>query len=739
MRRFQKIAYGLLTTALAASGALAQTMPPKAPVRPVTDDYFGTKVVDNYRWMENLKDPEMQRWMKGQADYTRATLEALPGYAKLLERIAELNESEPADVTALQIIAGRFYTMRRPKGAQSPKLYVRDGINGTDRLLIDPERPSSDQRTHLSIHDYRPSPDGHYIAYQIAAGGSEESVLRILDVQAGTDLTESADRLDEDILAPFWRVDSRSFFYSRENKAAARAPAPAKRQNKRVYLHVLGRSFDADPAIFGQGIGDAAIALTPVEYPEIVTSPDSPYAIAMISPGTDPRLRIFSAPLDAIHDGKTAWRSIAPSYDDEFISGDNADYPVIALTGNTLYWLSRKDAPRGQILELDLSRADSKPEIAVAQGDLPISAVYAGRDAIYWRVNGGGTNSIHRLRLTKGAEPESLALPYAGNVADVKTDGAGDGVALLVSSYLRSPDYLGVDARTGKLTDDGLQPSGPDDHPEDLTVDEVKAKSWDGTLVPLSIVHKKNVKLDGSNTAIITGYGAYGIGTSPFYFPAMRSWYDHAQIFAFAHVRGGGEYGEAWHLGGYKATKPNTWKDFIACAQYLVDNGYTKQAKLVGMAQSAGGILIGRAIEERPDLFAVAIDRVPSADMLRFQTTASGPDNVPEFGDVHTSEGFKALYAMSSYAHVTDGAKYPATIIYAGANDPRVPAWIPAKFAARLQAATASGKPVLLRVDYDAGHTGLDATRAQQNRNVADMFSFALWQTGDPEFQPLSP
>jgi prolyl oligopeptidase len=722
-----------LTLTIAAAAAVAQTAPPPAaPVRPVTDDYFSTKVVDNYRYMENLKDPEVQKWMKAQADYTRATLDALPGYAALLKRVAELDASESARVTDVQIVAGRYYSLRTPAGSQSPKLYVREGVNGQDKLLIDPERLSAGSASHLSIHGYRPSPDGQYIAYQLAAGGSEESVLHIFDVAAGKDLPETADRAHGD---PFWRADGRSFFYSRRQKLAAGTPATAKFENSRVYLHRLGHSFDDDTPILGRGVGDASIPMRPAEFPEIATVPGSHYAIAFISPGTDQRLRIYAAPKESISDGKAAWRPIAASYDDEFIASHNADFPVIALSGDTLYWLSRKNAPRGEILKLGLARADSKPEVVVPQGDLPISAVYAGRGAIYWLVNDGGVNSIHRLRLTKDAKPETLALHYAGDVADVDTDNASDAVSLLVNSYLRSPAYLDLDAQTGKLTNHGLQPAGPYDSADDLAVDEVKVKSWDGTLVPLSIVHKKGIKLDGSNTAMITGYGAYGNSTSPFYVPAMQGWYDHAQVFAFAHVRGGGEYGEAWHKAGFQETKPNTWKDFIACAQYLLDHKYTNPRKLFGWAQSAGGILIGRAIEERPDLFGAAVIRVPAADMLRFQTTANGPGNIPEFGDVRTEAGFKALYAMSPYAHVEDGVKYPPTLVYAGFNDQRVAAWIPAKFAARLQAATASGKPVLLRVDYDAGHTGFDATRRQSDLNTADMLAFALWQTGDPAFQ----
>jgi prolyl oligopeptidase len=725
------LALGAIVITAAAPIKAPIAPPAAAPVRPVTDDYFGTKVVDNYRYMEDLKDPEVQKWMKAQADYTRRTLDALSGYSALLKRIAELDASEPAQVSNVQIVGGRYYSLRLPAGSQSPKLYVRAGVKGQDKLLIDPEKIPGSGKSHYSIHDYRPSPDGRYVAYQLAAGGSEESVLHIFDVAAGRDVPEIADRSDGD---PSWRADSRSFFYPRLQKLEPGMPATAKTENSRVYLHVIGRSFDADPPIFGRGVNDA-IAITPDEYPTIITVPRSHYAIGLVSPGTDPRSRIYAASINAIDGGKPAWRTIAASYDDQFIRG-YSNGPVIALAGDTLYWLSRKNASRGEILKLDLARPSSKPQIVIRQGALPISAVYAGRDAIYWRVSDAGVNGIHRLRLAKGARPEALQLPYAASIEDVSADSGGDSVVLIATSWLRPPALLGVDPKNETVADTGLQPTGPYDHPDDLTVEEVKVRSWDGTLVPLSIVHKKGLNRDGRNTAMLTGYGAYGTSTSPFYVPGMRVWYDHAQMIAFAHVRGGGEYGEAWHKAGFQATKPNTWKDFIACARYLVDRRYTNPRKLVGMAQSAGGILIGRAIEERPDLFGAAIIRVPLADTLRFHITANGPGNVPEFGNVRTESGFKALYAMSPYAHVSDGVKYPPVLVYAGANDQRVDAWIPAKFAARLQAATASGKPVLLRVDYDAGHTGFDATRRQVNLNTADMVAFGLWQTGDPEFQP---
>ncbi|HEX5409409.1 MAG TPA: prolyl oligopeptidase family serine peptidase [Gemmatimonadaceae bacterium] len=737
MRRVGTFAMALLGTALLASAAFAQAAPPVAPIRPVTDDYFGTKVVDNYRYFENLKDPEVQTWMKAQADYTRQTLDALPGYPALLARVAALDASQPAQVSGVQIVAGKYYTLRTPAGAQSPKLYVRDSLTGADRLLIDPEQLSAGSHTHLSILGYRPSPSGHYIAYQVAAGGSEEPTLHVYDARAGKDLPETADRTYGD--PANWRSDETSFFYFRGQKLEAGAPATEKYENGRVYLHVLGRPFDDDPPILGAGISDAAIALTPREHSEVFTAAGSRYALAIVR-GAGSGTRVYAAPLATVRDRRTAWRPIAASYDDQYVASESEIWASAALAGDTLYWLSGKDAPRGRILRLDLASANSKPEVVVPQGELPFSAVYAARDAIYWRVSDAGVNSVRRLRVARGAQPETLRLPYAANIVGVSTDASSDAVVLSAASWLRAPAYLSADARTLNTAVTDLQPAGPYDRPDDLEAEEVRVKSWDGTLVPLSIVHRKGLELDGNNPATVVGYGAYGLSSSPHYEPWRRIWYERGGLLATCHVRGGGELGEAWHHAGFQVTKPNTWRDFIACAQYLIDHKYTSPRKLVGIAVSAGGIMIGRAIEERPDLFAAAIAGYPAADMLRFETTSNGPGNMSEFGTVKTEAGFKALYAMSPYANVKDGVKYPAMLIATGINDHRVAPWIPAKFAARLEAATASGKPVLLSVDYDAGHGGMGGfTTRQVDTLHADELGFELWQTGDPAFQPRTP
>jgi prolyl oligopeptidase len=258
----------------------------------------------------------------------------------------------------------------------------------------------------------------------------------------------------------------------------------------------------------------------------------------------------------------------------------------------------------------------------------------------------------------------------------------------------------------------------------------VRVKSYDGTLIPMAIVYKRGIKHDGTNPTLLISYGAYGItSTEPYFNPSSLAWLERGGVLAMAGVRGGGEYGEEWHLAGKGQTKPNTWKDFIACAEYLVAQRYTSPAHLAGQGGSAGGILVGNAMIERPDLFGAAVDQVGLNNPLRAETTPNGVPNIPEFGSVKTEAGFKALLAMDAYTKVKDGARYPAVMLTTGINDPRVEPWMSAKMAARLQAASASGRPVLLRVDYDAGHS-IGSTKTQMNEQLADIYSFLFQQLG---------
>ena len=330
---------------------------------------------------------------------------------------------------------------------------------------------------------------------------------------------------------------------------------------------------------------------------------------------------------------------------------------------------------------------------------------------------------------------EFLNLPANGDFGSLSAETSLPGVVYSWSTWTAPPERFYADGKgTRPILVDRAAASA--DKAKPITVEDVLATGKDGTTIPLTILHNTGMVMDGSHPLLLQAYGAYGISSSPSYSPALLVWINRGYIVAVAHVRGGGERGEPWHLAGYKATKHNTWEDAIACAEYLDAHKYTSPTHTAIWGGSAGGIMVGRSLEERPDLFAAAIDLVPVSDALRSETEPNGPPNIPEFGSTKTEEGFKALYAMSPYEHIKQGTRYPAVLLLTGANDPRVSPAQPAKMTARLQAATTSGKPVLLRVDYDAGHNVSTMTTRQAAELSADYLSFALWQMGVPDFQP---
>ena len=700
--------------------------PPVATVRVVTDEYFGIKVADPYRYMENLTNPEVTAWFKGQNDYTRAILGRIPGRATLLARIKTFDEGAPARITDLRRLPGdRYFYQKRLASEDVSKLYVRDGLQRGERLLVDPTKFATAGGPHYVISYYAPSFDGRYVAAGISAAGSEDAVLRVFDISNGKETGDVIDRAQ--FGSPTWMPDGRSFLYNRLQLLTSTSAPTDRYLNSRAYLHVLGTSPDKDPMVFGAGTPN--VNIDPADIPFVATWPGVSYALGVIAHGVRNEITAYVAPLDSLNSATGPWKRFCDVDDD--VTGFDAH-------GSDLYLLSHHGASRYKVLHTKLSDPQvASAELVVPPSEAVIQNIAAASDALYIQELDGGLGRLVQLPYS-GAKPEKIQLPFDGSVGLSATDLRLPGTLIELTSWTRARKIYAYDASRKNVTDTQLQPVGKFDAPADLESVEVKAKSYDGTLIPLSIVYRKGLKLDGSNPTLLEGYGAYGITLDPFFDPKYTAWFERGGIFAVAHIRGGGEYGEDWHLAGKLLTKPNTWRDFIACSEYLISQKYTSTSRLAIEGGSAGGITIGRSITERPDLFAVAIDAVPSSDVVREEFTPNGPPNVPEFGTVKEPDGFKALYAMSPYHHVTDGTKYPAVMVTTGWNDPRVVSWEPGKMAARLQAATSSGKPILLRVDYDAGH-GIGSTKTQKQEELADEWSFAMWQFGLPEFQPAKP
>jgi prolyl oligopeptidase len=408
------------------------------------------------------------------------------------------------------------------------------------------------------------------------------------------------------------------------------------------------------------------------------------------------------------------------------------------MTSAQIYFLSSKGAPRYRILRLPIAEtAFAKAEQVVPEGEGAIAQIAAAADALYFTRREGVNTSLYRLPhgAAAGSAPERVQLPLVGEV-DIRSYSAKrPGVVVGLAGWTRAAKIFHYDPEARALSKINLALDGAFDAPSDIESREVMVRSHDGAMVPLSIVSKKGVKLDGNSPTILYGYGAYGSTDDPFFSPRVYAWIERGGIWATAHVRGGGVFGKAWHEAGRKGTKPNTWKDAIAAGEWLIANGYTRGERIAIYGGSAGGILVGRAITERPDLFAAAVPSVGVMDSLRTETSANGPANVPEFGTVKKEDEFKALLAMSSYHQIRDGVKYPAVMAVHGVNDIRVDVWQSAKFTSRLAAASGSGKPVLTRLEYDSGH-GQGSTRAQAQQRSTDVYSFMLWQFGDPAFQP---
>ncbi|MBV8631388.1 MAG: prolyl oligopeptidase family serine peptidase, partial [Silvibacterium sp.] len=581
------------------TGATAAPAPPVAMVKIVTDEYFGATVADPYRYMEDLKNPEVQAWFKGQNDYTRAVLGQIPGRADLLARIKELDEGAPATIGYVHVLPGdRIFYTKRLASEEVRKLYMRDGWSGAEKLLLDPKKFETAGGPHYSISYVAPSLDGHYAIVGISQGGSEDAVLRVVDTTTGR---ETGDAIDHTWFAsPSWMPDGHSFVYNRMQKLGPKSAPTDRELNSRVYLHVIGSDPEKDPLVFG--IGLTGVQIQPADIPMVQTFPGSQYVIGIVAHGVQNETTLYTAPLKSLNGSSIPWMKICDVDDD--VTGFD-------VHGDDLYLQSHKNASRYKVLRTKLSKPDvAGAEEVIPPGEAVVRNISAASDALYVQDTDGGLGRLLRLSYTSG-QLEQVALPFDGSVLIASTDQRVPGAAVVLTSWVRAPAIYSYNPETKQLTDTKLQPSGPFDHPGDVEALDVKVKSYDGTLVPLSIVRKKGMALDGLRPTRLEGYGAYGISYDPYFDPTLIAWLERGGVYAVAHVRGGGEYGEDWHLAGKQLTKPNTWKDFIACAQYLIDQKYTSPSRLAIEGGSAGGITIGRSITERPDLFAAAIDGVP--------------------------------------------------------------------------------------------------------------------------------
>jgi prolyl oligopeptidase len=475
--------------------------------------------------------------------------------------------------------------------------------------------------------------------------------------------------------------------------------------------------------VFGPGVHEA-VPLDRSDSAVVVPVRGRDIVFAVVHHGVQREHSLYRASLKDVLAGTARWTQV---YD------AGAKVHGVGFAGPWLYLRSANDAPRFKLLRLPIEGSLSDARTVVEQSSRVLTGFVAARDGVYITRRDGVIEGLERVTHDRVPQFARIELPVEGTVGMAHADPEQDGAIITLGGWTRRARHYAVDGAAVRPL--ALVPAGRFDAPEGIEAREVKVASHDGVEVPASIIMAKGTRLDGRNPLILYGYGAYGIVEEPGFSPRLLAWLERGGILAIAHVRGGGVYGDAWHRAGWKTTKPNTWKDGIAIAEWLIANGYTSRERLSVSGGSAGGIFVGRAITERPDLFNAAVVSVGNVDQVRSETRANGAGNIPEYGTVTKEDEFRALLAMSPYANVKPGTPYPAVLLEHGVNDSRVDVWMALKFASRLAAATTSGNPILLRLDYDAGH-GVGQTREQSQAQTADRWSFLLWRAGHPDFQP---
>jgi len=739
--------------------------PPVADVKPVLDFYHGTKVVDNYRWLEDGNSAATQKWVADEMAYTRALLDPLPGREAIQKRLTELLSI--GSITAPAIAGKRYFYTKREGMQNQPVLYVREGLDGTDRVLVDVNALAADGT--IALDWYQPSDSGKYVAYGTSASGSEMSTLHVIETKTGTILPDTIERTRAASIA--WLHDNSGFYYTRYPKKGD-VPAGQEMYNRHVFFHLLGTDPETDDPIFGEG-RDAE------DWPSVFLSNDGRWLLIHVSQGWT-KSELYLKDLKG------------PNPASRLTTGKDFNYSAEVYDGK-VYITTNEDAPRYRVFVTEAGHFDREAwKEIIPQTDAVVQnvSVYGGELFALYEQNASSQLKLFDL---EGKKIGEIALPAIGTVFGSGGKWNHDEAFFGFHSFTTPPSIYRVDLKGGPQglkptsspetsgtsearalpgendregTAESLQHSGrgnesQNPHPKiangailgwgtqqpvlwskvdapsiDASGYEVAqewCKSKDGTRVPMFVVHKKGLGKNGKNPTLLTAYGGFNVSLTPTFSRTAYLWMEHGGVFAMANLRGGAEFGEDWHRAGMLDKKQNVFDDMIAAAEHLIAEKYTDKNHLAIQGGSNGGLLMGAMMTQRPDLFRAVVCQVPLLDMLRYQNFQIAKLWIPEYGSAENPEQFKWLYAYSPYQHVKGGVEYPAILFMTGDFDTRVDPMHAKKMAALMQAEARNGssraRPILLRIESKAGH-GAGKPVAKQIEEFTDVYSFLFSQLG---------
>ena len=701
---------GAATMAVLADDAAVKTSaakPPLAPQKPVVDEVQGHKITDPYRWLENAGSTETQQWVSDEMAYTRGVLDPLPGREQLHKRLTDLLSI--GTISAPQI-GGKYYFYTKREGSQNqPVLFVREGVHGEDRPLVDVNKLAADGTVALDW--WVPSDDGKYLTYGTSPSGSEMSTLHVIETATGKLLPDSIERTRAASIA--WMLDDSGFYYTRYPKKGEVAEGQEV-YYRHVFYHALGSDSAQDALIFGKDLG-------PEDWPEVDLSNHGDWLLITVAQGWT-KTELYVQGLRPGVERKPPVR---------ITDGKNFLYSGEIFDGK-IYLTTNDDAPRYRMFTVDPetpARANWKEIIPQNDAVLQGAAIVNGLLLAQYEKN--ATSQLTLLNID-GKPLGDVKLAAIGSVFGLGGKWDRKEVFFAFHSFTVPDSIYQVDL-AARATSLWSKVDAPGIDPDKYEVNQLWFNSKDGTHVPMFVFHKKGLVLNGKNPTLLTGYGGFNVSLTPNFVGDRYLWLERGGVFAVANLRGGAEFGEDWHRAGMLDKKQNVFDDFAAAAEFLIAQQYTDKDHLAIRGGSNGGLLMGAALTQHPDLYRAVICQVPLLDMLRYQNFQIAKLWIPEYGSSEDPKQFDWLYAYSPYHHVKAGTEYPATLFMTADTDTRVDPMHAKKMAALMQAEAANGqsrtRPILLRIDSKAGH-GAGKPIAKQVEDMTDIYSFLFWQLG---------